>query len=95
MQINGLELVDSFIRQQPGSATALRRWIIIASHTRWTNVSQVKEFFGSADYVAPYTVFNIGGNKWRLISLIEYDLELVVIKDVLTHKKYNAGKWRR
>ena len=54
----------------------------------------LKQTFGSADYVRPYTVFDISGNKYRLIALIDYNLNSVLIKKVLTHKEYDRGRWR-
>ncbi len=57
--------------------------------------SQLRQTFGSADYVKPYTVFNIAGNKYRLISLINYVVTIVMVKDVLTHIEYGKGKWRK
>ena len=40
------------------------------------------------------TVFNIGGNKYRLIVKIEYKLQTIYIKHVLTHDEYNKEKWK-
>ena len=55
---------------------------------------ELKRVFGSADYVKPHTVFNIGGNKYRLISLVDYELRAVSIEHVLTHPEYGKGRWR-
>ena len=55
----------------------------------------LKKAFGSADYVRPFTVFDIGGNKYRLIAVIDYALGLVSIVDVLTHEEYGRGRWRK
>lgn len=42
-----------------------------------------------------YTVFNICGNKFRLIVKIEYKHQKVFIKHVLTHAEYNKGEWKK
>lgn len=60
----------------------------------WTNLAQVKTDFPSADYVPPFTVFNVKGNKYRLITLVDYAEQVVVVHDVLTHATYSKGKWR-
>lgn len=57
--------------------------------------SNLKKIFGSADYVSPFTVFNIGGNKYRLIVVIHYNRRKVYIRAVLTHEEYTRGGWRR
>lgn len=49
---------------------------------------EMKQTFGSADIVGALTIFNIGGNKYRLIALINYSLKLVLVQDVLTHSEY-------
>lgn len=61
----------------------------------FANLVRLKETFSTADYVKPYTVFNIAGNKYRLIGLVDYELESVSIKTLLTHADYDKGKWRR
>lgn len=50
--------------------------------------------FGSVDSVRAFAVFNIGGNKFRLIAGIDYRCQVVYIKYVLTHKAYDEGKWK-
>ena len=47
-----------------------------------------------ADYVNPFVVFHIGGNNFRLISLIKFGYGIVYIRHVLTHKEYDLGKWK-
>ena len=59
------------------------------------NPNQLKQTFPFADYVKPYTVFNISGNKHRLISVINYTVTVVAVQDVLTHSEYDKGEWRK
>jgi mRNA interferase HigB len=40
------------------------------------------------------TVFNIGGNKWRLIAAIHYNTKIVYILSVMTHEEYDVDKWK-
>ena len=61
----------------------------------YKHYNELKQTFGSADYVKPYTVFNISGNKYRLISLIAYATTTVGVENVLTHAEYDKGKWRK
>ncbi|HMP08343.1 MAG TPA: type II toxin-antitoxin system HigB family toxin, partial [Lacipirellulaceae bacterium] len=42
----------------------------------------------------PVVVFNVGGNKFRLVARIYYHYGRVYVKTVLTHKDYDAAKWR-
>jgi mRNA interferase HigB len=50
--------------------------------------------FSSADQVGKFTVFNIGGNKVRLIAAIHYNRKKVYIRAVLTHEEYDENKWK-
>lgn len=61
---------------------------------RFRNPVAIKQVIRSADYVKPYWVFNISGNKYRLIALVDYELELVFIEGIYTHADYDKGKWR-
>ena len=52
------------------------------------------EVFPQADQVGKFTVFNLGGNKVRLIAAIHYNRNKIYIRYVLTHQDYDAGKWK-
>ncbi len=60
----------------------------------FNHLVDLKKVFGNADYVKPYTVFDISGNKYRLIAQVSYALETARVGSVLTHGEYDAGKWR-
>jgi mRNA interferase HigB len=51
--------------------------------------------FASADNVEGLTVFDIGGNKFRLITSIHYNRPKVYIRAVLTHAEYDRGNWKK
>jgi mRNA interferase HigB len=80
--------------KHPDSAASLDNWYRVTAAARWENVSELKQVFGTADFVAPFVVFNIGGNKYRLIAEINFRSKTVFIRYILTHKEYDAGKWR-
>jgi len=57
--------------------------------------NDLRATFPSADYVDGLTVFNIGGNKYRLIASIHYNRKKVYIRAVLTHQEYDRGEWKQ
>jgi len=59
----------------------------------FANLHELRKTFGSADLVTPFTIFNIGGGNYRLITQIYFEQSLVKIYWVLTHAEY--GKWNR
>lgn len=79
-----------------GAEGPLRAWHTQVSKkaTAWANWGDVKEDFRSASIVGNCVVFNIGGNKFRLITRILYRSQKVYILTVLTHKEYDLDKWK-
>lgn len=58
------------------------------------NFSALRQTFPGADQVGRYTVFNIGGNKYRLIAEIQYQYQKCFIRHVLTHAEYDQKHWQ-
>lgn len=50
--------------------------------------------FNSVDKVGDLIVFDIGGNKYRLIAYIRFEKQILYIKAVLTHRDYERGAWK-
>jgi mRNA interferase HigB len=74
--------------------TPFDRWHDTIKRTDFNTPAELKKLFPSADFVSGATVFNIGGNKYRLITKIDYQSKKVYIRSVLTHKEYDKGKWK-
>jgi mRNA interferase HigB len=70
-------------------------WYRIAKSADWTSLQDFRRDFPSADGVGKYTVFNIKGNEYRLISLIFYRRKKLFIRDVITHAEYDKGRWKK
>lgn len=70
-------------------------WYRVAKRARWQHLADVREDFAHADVVGEYTVFNIAGNKYRLIVAIKYRHQIVYIRHILTHADYDKEKWKR
>jgi mRNA interferase HigB len=68
----------------------LKTWYSEASKATWRTPADVKAHYGSASILPNgRVVFNIGGNKYRLIVLIRYDTQMVFLRFVGTHAAYN------
>lgn len=74
---------------------ALEAWFRIAKRALWQSFSDVRKTFAAADAVQKWTVFNVKGNKYRLITEINYRFGRVYVRHVLTHKEYDQEKWKR
>jgi mRNA interferase HigB len=76
-------------------AASLDIWYRIAKRALWDSLEEVRQVLPTADRVGDYTVFNIKGNDYRLITLIFYRSKKVFIRDVLTHAEYDKGRWKK
>lgn len=94
MNLIGKELTDEFSKRHANSKVALEAWIDIVERATFKTPVQLKGVFGTADYVKPHTIFDVSGNKYRIIAVINYKLGMVFIKRVLTHAEYDKGEWR-
>ncbi len=74
----------------------LRAWYthVNSKSVAWENWGEVKASFSHADLVGNCSVFNIGGNKYRLITRILYSSQKVFILRVMTHKQYDKENWK-
>ena len=94
MHIITRKRIVDFASKHPDCATALDSWYRIIKHTGISNFVELRLIFPSADQIGGLTVFNIGGNKVRLIAAIHYNSQKIYIRHVLTHKEYNKNKWK-
>ncbi len=91
--------VKEWARQRPDAASTLSAWFKAASEADWQSIGDVRKTYPSADGVTVasgniVTVFNIGGNKYRLITAIHYNRRHVYLLRFLTHAEYDKNKWK-
>jgi len=92
--ISRKKLKEAALRH-PDVEAALDAWFRIAKHALWQDLTDVRKTFATADAVERWTVFNIKGNKYRLITEVNYRFRRVYIRHVLTHTEYDREKWKR
>lgn len=86
--------LNDFVKKYPSVKSAVQHWYKLIKLKNFSSFSELREIFPNADHVGKLTVFNIGGNKVRLIAAVHYNRRKVYIRAVLTHEEYNEGKWR-
>ena len=99
MHVISRKLLKEFWEKHPDAEDYLKKWFAVVKKARWQDIAQVRRIFSSADAVRVKsgrnaTVFNVKGNKYRLITLIAYEHGRVFTKQVLTHSEYSRGKWK-
>jgi mRNA interferase HigB len=85
----------AFWTAHPSAREPLEAWYRIMRQAHFQNVDELKKTFARADYVQGFTVFDIGGNKYRLIAVIHYGRQKVYIRAFLTHRDYDTDAWKR
>jgi mRNA interferase HigB len=83
-----------FWEKHPNAEASLRLWNKRIKKGQLQNFDELRQTFPSADQVGNLTVFNIGGNNYRLISFIDYRYQKVFIRHVLTHAEYDKEDWK-
>ena len=83
----------------PDADGPLDSWYRTAKSTQWKSLADVRRTYSHADPVkvgdVVYTVFNIGGNNYRLITEIFYKDRTILVRHVLTHQEYDKEAWKK
>lgn len=87
-------MLREFAALHPKAEQPLQDFRNLIEHGTYGSFAQLKATFFSVDKVGERFVFNIGGNKYRLIAAIAFQAQLVWVKAVLTHDQYDKGEWR-
>lgn len=95
MRVIRQRTIREFAERHPDALQPLLHMAKATEASTWLTPADLRSTFNSADFVDDLTVFNIGGNKYRLIAFVQYHWEIVYIKEVLTHKEYDKGAWKR
>ncbi len=84
-----------FWEKYPDSETALRSWLKAMRDTEFQNLAELRSALKSADNVGDLIVFNIGGNKYRLVASVHFNRGKVYIRHILSHEEYDRGRWKQ
>jgi mRNA interferase HigB len=94
MKIISNSALRAFAADHPQAEAPLQSWRRVIEKNRFSNWAELKATFNSVDRVGDLVVFDIGGNKYRLIASIRFEKQILYIKAVLTHQDYDRGTWK-
>jgi mRNA interferase HigB len=94
MHIISRRKLREFAQDHPDAGEALDHWYNASRKAIWRTFSDLRATFGGADQVGNLVVFNIGGNKYRLIVRIYFKDAVILILYILTHEEYDHGDWK-
>lgn len=103
MNILNPEAISQFIVAHADCEAALEAWLEVAEWAVWKHLLDVRRNFSHADGVivakgpveVTFTVFNVRGNNYRLITRIDYQTQNIWLTAFLTHAEYDKGKWKK
>jgi mRNA interferase HigB len=84
-----------FWHVHPDATASLESWYAVMRKADWKTPAELKQVYPNADLVGRRTVFNIEGNKYRLIARVNYRTQRVFVLHILTHSEYDRGAWKK
>ncbi len=93
MRVISNKALTDFAALHPASEDPLQAWRRIVEASTFRGFAELRRTFNSVDRVGDFYVFDIGGNKYRLITAIHFNRQVIFIRHVFTHAQYD--KWRR
>ncbi|HEV2989351.1 MAG TPA: type II toxin-antitoxin system HigB family toxin [Candidatus Angelobacter sp.] len=86
--------LEKFWNQYPDAKSSLESWYTVVRQAIWRTPAEMKRVYHNADIYGRRTIFNIAGNKYRLICRVNYAGQRVYVLYVLTHAEYDKGGWK-
>jgi mRNA-degrading endonuclease HigB of HigAB toxin-antitoxin module/antitoxin component HigA of HigAB toxin-antitoxin module len=74
--------------------TVIEEWYKVVKSASWQNLEEVKQIYRDTEAVGNFTVFNIKGNRYRLIVDVNYVNQTIYYKYFLTHAEYDKDSWK-
>jgi mRNA interferase HigB len=88
-----------FANKHADAKTPLGAWLKLAEHGTFQNLAELKKTFRGVDMVPvkqrDFYVFNIGGNKYRLVAAVHFNTQQLFIRHILTHAEYSTERWKK
>jgi mRNA interferase HigB len=95
VRVLGIAVLDTAIRVHRELARPVAAWLTIARATNWKSLSELRQTWRNTDCVKGQTIFNIKGNKYRLIAIVNYSGQTIIVKDLVTHAEYSEREWNK
>ena len=84
-----------FWQMHPDAKASLEPWYAVVRKASWKTPVEMKQVYANADLLGRRTIFNIAGNKYRLIARVNYQTQRVFVLYILTHAEYDKGAWKQ
>ena len=100
MLLIGRDVLVKAVKTHPDARQWIAAWTATAEDAAWTNLADVRKDYPSADGVElrsriVITVFNVKGNRYRLLTQVDYGGQVVQALELLTHAEYDKEQWKQ
>jgi len=92
MHLIGNRSLREFALRFPQADVPLQAWRRLIERNRFSAFADLKELFHAVDKASDFFVFNVGGNKFRVIAAIHFNTQTLYVRHVFTHAEYDD--WR-
>jgi len=89
VKVLGTEVLDKASRTHGDLTTSIATWLTIARLANWKNLNDLRLTWRYTDCVKGQTIFNIKGNKYRLLAIVNYASQTIIVKNLITHAEYS------
>ena len=94
MRLVNTGVIDKAIRTHSDLSGPLAAWLKIAEEAAWAGLNDIRKTLPKTDEVDGKYIFNIKGNSYRLIAIINFRSQTLFVEHVLTHAEYDKGGWK-
>ena len=95
MRVLGAEVLDRAAKTHGDLKSSVETWLTVARTAMWKNLNEVRQTWRNTDCVKGKTIFNIKGNRYRLIAIVNYASQTIIVKMLVTHAEYSEGRWNK
>lgn len=100
MLVVGLDLIEEFCKRNERARKAFDRWLPKVEAARWTKRQDAKATIPATDLWSSgqgteYLIFDVGGNKFRVVARPIFKTQTLIILAVMSHDDYEAGRWKQ
>jgi mRNA interferase HigB len=96
VRILGTDVLERALQRHTDLGAPIAAWLTAASAAKWKNLNELRQTWRNTDNVKGRTIFNIKGNRYRLLAIVNYASQTLFVKDLVTHAEYTKKEgWNR
>jgi mRNA interferase HigB len=95
LRVLGTEVLDKARQKHRDLTSSVATWLRITREATWKNLNEVRLTWRNTDCVKGKTIFNIKSNRYRLIAVVNYASQTIIVKMLITHAEYSRGEWNQ